>query len=63
MDLPTRQAYVMMLVPPDRRTHAASITNTARYITRPVRMALLGPLQLLAPGLPFAAAGAIKIRL
>jgi predicted MFS family arabinose efflux permease len=60
MDVPTRQAYVMMLVPPDQRTYAAAITNTARYLTRPVGTALLGPLQLLAPALPFLAAGAIK---
>ena len=35
MDVPTRQAYVMALVPPAERTAAASATNSARYVTRP----------------------------
>ena len=60
MDVPTRQAYVMTLVPPGQRTRAAAVTNTARYLTRPVGTALLGPVQLLAPGLPFLLAGAVK---
>ena len=60
MDVPTRQAYVMTLVPAGQRTRAAAVTNTARYLTRPVGTALLGPVQLLAPGLPFLLAGAIK---
>ena len=34
MDVPTRQAYVMALVPPAERTAAAAVTNTARYVTR-----------------------------
>jgi len=50
----------MALAEPAQRTHAAAITNTARYLTRPVATALLGPLQLLGPGAPFLAAGAIK---
>jgi MFS family permease len=60
MDVPTRQAYVMILVPPRQRTRAASITNTARYLTRPIGAALLGPAQLVAPGLPFLLAGVVK---
>jgi predicted MFS family arabinose efflux permease len=60
MDVPTRQAYVMALVPPSQRTRAAAVTNTARYLTRPAGTALLGPAQLLAAGLPFLLAGAIK---
>lgn len=60
MDVPTRQTYVMTLVPPGQRTRAAAITNTARYVTRPIGAALLGPAQLVAPGLPFLLAGAIK---
>jgi predicted MFS family arabinose efflux permease len=60
MDVPTRQAYVMTLVPAGQRTRAAAVTNTARYLTRPIGTALLGPVQLLAPGLPFLLAGAIK---
>jgi predicted MFS family arabinose efflux permease len=60
MDVPTRQAYLMGLVPPGQRTRAAAVTNTARYLTRPAGAALVGPAQLLAPGLPFLLAGAIK---
>ncbi len=60
MDVPTRQAYVMTLVPAGQRSRAAAVTNTARYLTRPVGTALLGPAQLLPPELPFLLAGAIK---
>jgi hypothetical protein len=60
MDVPTRQAYVMTLVPAGQRTRAATVTNTARYLTRPAGTALRGPVQVLAPGLPFLLAGAVK---
>lgn len=60
MDVPTRQAYVMALVPAAQRTRAAAVTNTARYLTRPAGAALLGPAQLLGAGLPFLLAGAVK---
>ena len=36
MDVPTRQAYVMALVEPDERTARGGVTNTARYLTRPL---------------------------
>src|SRR5262249_8598510 len=60
MDVPTRQAYVMTLVPSGQRTRAAAVTNTARYLTRPAATALLCPVQLFTPGLPFLLAGTIK---
>jgi predicted MFS family arabinose efflux permease len=60
MDVPTRQAYVMALVPPAERTAAAAVTNTARYVTRPVGPALAGLLQPLGLALPFLIAGAVK---
>ncbi|HMF03838.1 MAG TPA: MFS transporter [Acidimicrobiia bacterium] len=60
MDVPTRQAYVMALVDPDERTPAAAVTNTARYVVRPVGPALAGVSQSIAFGLPFFIAGAIK---
>lgn len=60
MDVPTRQAYVMALVPPDERTAAAATTNTARYLVRPVGPVLAGASQNLALGLPFLLAGSIK---
>jgi predicted MFS family arabinose efflux permease len=60
MDVPTRQAYVMALVPPAERTAAAAVTNTARYVTRPVGTALAGLLQPLGMALPFLVAGTVK---
>ncbi len=60
MDVPTRQAYVMALVPPDERTAAAAYTNTARYVVRPLGPVLAGAAQQVALGLPFLVAGAIK---
>jgi predicted MFS family arabinose efflux permease len=60
MDVPTRQAYVMALVPPDERTAAAGSTNTARYLVRPVGPLLAGAAQQVALGVPFLLAGAIK---
>jgi predicted MFS family arabinose efflux permease len=60
MDVPTRQAYVMALVPPAERTAAAAVTNTARNVTRPVGPALAGLLQPLGLGIPFLVAGVVK---
>jgi hypothetical protein len=60
MDVPTRQAYVMTLVPPAERVPAAAYTNTARYVVRPVGPALAGAAQSIALGAPFAIAGTIK---
>ncbi|MGW4959606.1 MFS transporter [Nonomuraea sp. NPDC004186] len=60
MDVPTRQAYVMALVPAEERTAAAGVTNTARYLTRPVGPALAGLLFPLGLALPFLIAGVAK---
>lgn len=60
MDVPTRQAYVMALVESEERTPAAAVTNTARYVVRPVGPALAGVSQSIALGLPFFLAGGIK---
>ena len=60
MDVPTRQAYVMALVPPAERTAAAAVTNTARYVTRPAGPVLAGLLQPLGLAIPFLLAGAAK---
>jgi predicted MFS family arabinose efflux permease len=60
MDVPTRQAYVMALVPPSERTAAAAVTNTARYVTRPAGPALAGLLQPVGLAWPFLLAGATK---
>jgi predicted MFS family arabinose efflux permease len=60
MDVPTRQAYVMALVDPEERTPSAAVTNTARYVVRPVGPALAGVSQSIAFGLPFVLAGGLK---
>ena len=60
MDVPTRQAYVMVLVDPDERTPAAAYTNTVRYITRPLGPPLAALAQQIALGLPFIIGGGIK---
>jgi MFS family permease len=60
MDVPTRQAYVMALVPPSQRVAAAATTNTARYLVRPIGPVLAGASQNIALGLPFFIAGSIK---
>lgn len=60
MDVPTRQAYVMALVDPSERTAAASVTNTARYLVRPIGPVLAGATQTFGLGVPFVLAGTIK---
>jgi hypothetical protein len=60
MDVPTRQAYVMALVPPEERLAAAGVTNAARYLTRPAGPALAGAIQSVALGAPFVVAGVVK---
>ncbi len=63
MDVPTRQAYTMALVPPDERTPAAGITTLSRNISQSVSPALAGYLQSI-PGLlgaPFVVAGTVKV--
>ena len=60
MDVPTRQAYVIVVVDPSERTAAAAYTNTARYITRPVGPLLAGAALRAGLGAPFLIAGAIK---
>ncbi|MFL5624050.1 MAG: MFS transporter [Ktedonobacteraceae bacterium] len=63
MDVPTRQAYTMALVPPETRTATASVTSLARSAgsaTSPVFAGLLlqGPGLLF--GLPLIVAGTLK---
>jgi hypothetical protein len=60
MDIPTRQAYVMALVPPAERTAAIAYTNTVRYLARPIGPVAAGVLLTQAAGAPFLVAGLIK---
>jgi hypothetical protein len=60
MDVPARQALVMTVVAPDKRTAAAAMTNAARYTVRPVGPLMAGLLQQVALGAPLLFAGAVK---
>lgn len=61
MDVPTRQAFVVAVVPEDERIHAAGITSAVRPLaaaTSPLLAAFA--MQSAAIGAPFFAAGGIK---
>jgi MFS family permease len=60
MDVPTRQAYVMILVEPQERTAASAYTNTARYLARPLGPLLAGAITVVTAGAPFLIAGFLK---
>ncbi len=63
MDVPTRQAYTMMMVAPEERTAAASTTTVARSIALSLSPLLSGALlsgPALALGLPFLLCGSLK---
>ncbi len=60
MDVPTRNAYVMALVPPQGRTEAASTTGLARILARPLGPLLAGAAQSLTLGAPFLISGTLK---
>jgi predicted MFS family arabinose efflux permease len=62
MDVPTRQAYTMTMVPPGDRTRAAGLTNATRPAAAAVAPALSGlAIQGATFGLPFFLAGGLKI--
>ena len=60
MDVPTRNAYVMALVPAEDRTEAASTTGLARLLARPLGPLLAGGAESLALGAPFLISGVLK---
>lgn len=62
MDVPTRQAYTMILVAPEERAAAAGLTNAVRPAAASLAPAISGvALQAAANGLPFVLAGGLKI--
>jgi MFS family permease len=62
MDVPTRQAYTLSLVPPHDRARAVGVTAAVRPAAAAIAPLLTGiAFQLAAVGLPFVLAGAIKI--
>jgi MFS family permease len=62
MDVPTRQSYLMSMVPENDRTPAAGLTNVSRTTAQSVSPSLSGYLiATLWLGSPFLVAGALKI--
>ena len=63
MDVPTRQAYTMALVPAGERSAAAGVTGIARTVGASLSPLVAGPLYASASlaGLPFLIAGGLKI--
>jgi hypothetical protein len=62
MDVPTRQAYTMIVVAPEERAAAAGLTNAVRPAASSLAPIISGfALQTAASGLPFVLAGGLKI--
>ena len=62
MDVPTRQAYVVSIVPPNERAGALALTGSVRGVAQAVGPVLAGfAIQAAAFGLPFFAGGGLKI--
>ena len=63
MDVPTRQAYTMALVPEEERAAAAGVTGIARTVGASISPIFAGPLYASAAlaSLPFILGGSIKI--
>ena len=62
MDVPTRTAYVMAIVPPEERTAAASVTAVSRSLAQALSPALAGALLAASPfGWPLVLGGVMKI--
>jgi hypothetical protein len=62
MDVPTRQAYTLSLVPVHDRARAAGVTAAVRPAAASVAPVLSGiAFQFAALGLPFVFAGVLKI--
>jgi MFS family permease len=63
MDVPTRQAYTMALVPPAERSAAAGVTGIARTLGAALSPIVAGPLYASAvlASVPFFLGGGLKI--
>lgn len=62
MDVPTRQVFVLAIVPEHERVHAAGITSAVRPIAAASSPLLSSiAMQAAAAGIPFFAAGSIKV--
>src|SRR3989475_3354416 len=62
MDVPTRQSYLMSVVPENDRTPAAGFTNVSRSIAQTFSPSIAGyAIATLWLGSPFVIAGAMKV--
>ena len=62
MDIPTRQAYSMAIVPPESRAATAGVTNLGRTVAQTVAPLIAGPIaQSAALGVPIAVGAVIKL--
>jgi MFS family permease len=62
MDVPTRQSYVMAIVPPSRRTYASGVTNLTRTIGWAVGPPIAGAvMQSVSLAAPLFVGGGLKI--
>lgn len=62
MDVPARQAYIALLAGPDERAAAASVTNAARTVARPLAAPVAGlAVSAGVLGVPFVLAGGLKV--
>ena len=62
MDVPARQAYVVSIVPPSERAGAVAMTGAVRGVAQSFGPPLAGvAIGVAAFGVPFFAAGALKI--
>ena len=62
MDIPTRQAYSMAIVPPEARTATAGVTNLGRTVAQTVAPLIAGPIaQNAALGVPIIIGAVIKL--
>ena len=62
MDVPTRQSYVMAIVPPHRRTYASGVTNLTRTVGWAIGPPIAGIImQNLALATPLFIGGGLKI--
>jgi predicted MFS family arabinose efflux permease len=62
MDVPTRQSYVMAIVPPHRRTYASGITNLTRTVGWAIGPPIAGVImQYVALAAPLFIGGGLKI--
>jgi len=62
MDVPTRQAFLMLVVEDDEREATATVTNAGRTVAQAVSPALTGyVMQAVSLAAPFVLGGVLKI--